>query len=73
MTSFHQVFAQDKQTSWLHRFLYKDNMPDSILQAFTTSVIYANRTKANKAWVYVTPEIAGQPDRPMNRLDRYFP
>ncbi len=50
-TDFHRAFARDKQTPWLHRGLYKDNMPPSILQAFTTSVMYASRTDANKSWV----------------------
>ena len=51
MSGFHETFSRDKQTSWLHRYLYKDNMPHTILQAFTTCVMYANRTKANKPWV----------------------
>lgn len=51
LSNFPDDFARTKQTPWLHRNLYENAMPHTILTAFTTCVMYVNRTKANKAWV----------------------
>jgi hypothetical protein len=76
MTSFHEEFAKSKQTPWLHRYLYKDKMPHTILQAFTTCVMYAGCTRANKTWVFrnlvenTTELLQGQANNPHDKLAR---
>ncbi|KAI5923328.1 hypothetical protein F4810DRAFT_669811 [Camillea tinctor] len=45
---FHVVFAQNNCTAYLHRYLYKDKMPRSILQAFSMCLLYTNQTEANR-------------------------
>ncbi|KAI0450858.1 hypothetical protein F5B21DRAFT_489007 [Xylaria acuta] len=47
----HVKFAHDSCTLYIHRYLYKDNMPRCMLQAFTTCLLYTNRTESNRAVV----------------------
>lgn len=35
----------------MHRHLYKDNMPRVVLQAFTTCVLYTNRSDTNRGMI----------------------
>ncbi|KAJ8129624.1 hypothetical protein O1611_g4005 [Lasiodiplodia mahajangana] len=48
---FHVNFAQTSSTLYIHRYLYKDNMPRSMLQAFSMCLLYTNQTAANRAVV----------------------
>lgn len=48
---FHVHFAHNSCTLYIHRYLYKDNMPRWVLQAFTTCLLYSNQTDANRAIV----------------------
>ena len=41
-------FARDNRTPYLHRFLYKDHMPQFITQAFCMCVLYAHKTDENR-------------------------
>ncbi|GAB1318248.1 Transcription factor domain-containing protein [Madurella fahalii] len=43
--------AMRSAAPFLHRYLYRDNMPQSILSCFAANVLYANRTPANTAMV----------------------
>ncbi|KAK0628506.1 hypothetical protein B0T17DRAFT_614411 [Bombardia bombarda] len=47
-------FAAANATCFLHRHLYKDHAPPYILACFSTSVMYTNRTAANKGMVMRT-------------------
>ncbi|KAI0600888.1 hypothetical protein F4775DRAFT_582465 [Biscogniauxia sp. FL1348] len=44
----HIGFARNNCTAFLHRYLYKDNMPRCILQAFSMCLLYTNQTEANR-------------------------
>ncbi|KAI1176675.1 hypothetical protein F4777DRAFT_587758 [Nemania sp. FL0916] len=48
---FHVTFAQSNSTPYIHRYLYKDNMPCWMLQAFSMCLLYTNQTTANRAVV----------------------
>ncbi|KAI1859041.1 hypothetical protein JX265_010518 [Neoarthrinium moseri] len=48
---FTAEMARTSATPFLHRCLYKDYTPQCMLSCFTTSVLYANRTPANKPMV----------------------
>ncbi|KAK9775011.1 putative Aldo-keto reductase [Seiridium cardinale] len=47
----HICFARESCTPFLHRHLYKDNMPHWILQAFSMSVLYAHKNDSNRGMV----------------------
>ncbi|KAI0442115.1 hypothetical protein F4803DRAFT_384410 [Xylaria telfairii] len=47
----HVKFAQDSCTLYIHRYLYKDNMPSCMLQAFTMCLLYTNQTESNRAMI----------------------
>ncbi|KAI1757103.1 hypothetical protein F4782DRAFT_214444 [Xylaria castorea] len=49
LKKLHVKFAQNSCTLYMHRYLYKDNMPRCVLQAFTTCLLYTNQTAANRA------------------------
>ncbi|KAI0858512.1 hypothetical protein F4860DRAFT_526908 [Xylaria cubensis] len=51
MKKLHVKFAQNSCTLYIHRYLYKDNMPRCILQAFTMCLLYTNQTEANRGVV----------------------
>lgn len=44
-------FATQNCTPFLHRHLYKDSMPQCVLQAFSLCVLYTNRTSENRGMV----------------------
>ncbi|KAI0136664.1 hypothetical protein BJ170DRAFT_24302 [Xylariales sp. AK1849] len=44
-------FARQNCTPFLHRQLYKDNMPRWVLQAFSTCMLYTNRTGGNRGMI----------------------
>jgi hypothetical protein len=46
------TFAKDNHTPWMHRYLYKDQMPSSIQSCFTVSALYTNMTSSNKTSVF---------------------
>ncbi|KAH8597060.1 hypothetical protein B0O99DRAFT_593341 [Bisporella sp. PMI_857] len=46
------TFAKDSHTPWMHRYLYKDQMPSSIRSCFTVSALYTNMTSSNKTSVF---------------------
>ncbi|KAI0103716.1 hypothetical protein GGR51DRAFT_561648 [Nemania sp. FL0031] len=48
---FHVNFAQTSGTLYIHRYLYKDNMPRSMLQAFSMCLLYTNQTASNRGVV----------------------
>ncbi|KAI1425376.1 hypothetical protein F5Y12DRAFT_372727 [Xylaria sp. FL1777] len=48
---FHVAFAHSHGTPYIHRYLYKDNMPRWILQAYTLCFLYANQTATNRGIV----------------------
>ncbi|KAI3323574.1 hypothetical protein HD806DRAFT_522716 [Xylariaceae sp. AK1471] len=48
---FQVAFAHDSCTLYMHRYLYKDNMPSCMLQAFSTCLLYTNQTASNRAVV----------------------
>lgn len=48
---FHFTFAQTSCTPYIHRYLYKDNMPHWMLQAFSMCLLYTNQTASNRAIV----------------------
>jgi hypothetical protein len=50
--SLHRDLAENNRTPFLHPRLYKDHLPTSMLNVFTTSVLYANKTAANEAMVF---------------------
>ncbi|KAI1734774.1 hypothetical protein F4680DRAFT_437373, partial [Xylaria scruposa] len=51
LKNLHVKFAQKSCTLYIHRWLYKDNMPRCILQAFTMCLLYTNQTEANRGVV----------------------
>lgn len=53
---YHVDFATKCNTIWLHPRLYKDGMPDNMLDVFGDCVLYANKTVQNEALVYRTIE-----------------
>lgn len=46
------TFATDNRTPWMHRYLYKDQMPASIRSCFTVSALYSSMTSSNKTSVF---------------------
>ncbi|RDL39692.1 Uncharacterized protein BP5553_04032 [Venustampulla echinocandica] len=46
------TFAKDNSTPWMHRHLYKDQMPSSIRSCFTVSTLCSNMTSSNKTSVF---------------------
>ena len=52
LKSYPTAFAKDNCTPWLHRYLYKDQMPSSIRSCFTASTLYSNMTGSNKTSVF---------------------
>ncbi|KAI0539265.1 hypothetical protein GGR58DRAFT_500330 [Xylaria digitata] len=51
LKKFHVTFAHNGCTLYIHRYLYKDNMPRWMLQAYTMCLTYTNQTAANRAVV----------------------
>lgn len=51
LKKLHVKFAQDSCTLYIHRYLYKDNMPRCMLQAFTMCLLYTNQTESNRAMI----------------------
>ncbi|KAI0203858.1 hypothetical protein F4808DRAFT_457564 [Astrocystis sublimbata] len=51
LKQLHVKFARNSCTLYMHRYLYKDKMPRSILQAFSMCLLYINQTEANRAMV----------------------
>ncbi|KAI1280060.1 hypothetical protein F5Y07DRAFT_357186, partial [Xylaria sp. FL0933] len=51
MKKFHVTFAHDNSTPYIHRYLYKDNMPRWVLQAYTMCLLYTNQSATNRAMV----------------------
>lgn len=71
--------ARKNQTPFLHPRLYKDNLPISMANAFTSCVLYANKTPTNEAVVFrimgrnvsdLLESEAGQPRTPQENLAR---
>ena len=52
LKSYPSTFANDSHTPWMHRYLYKDQMPSSIQSCFTVSALYSNMTSRNKTLVF---------------------
>lgn len=52
MKDFQCTLAHDNRTIFLHPDLYKNSMPTSMINAFSTSVLYSNRTPATQATVF---------------------
>ncbi|KAI1131286.1 hypothetical protein F5Y10DRAFT_72894 [Nemania abortiva] len=48
---FHFNFAQNSGTIYMHPYLYKDNMPRCMLQAFSVCSLYANQKASNRGVV----------------------
>ncbi|RWA08842.1 hypothetical protein EKO27_g6246 [Xylaria grammica] len=48
---FHVTFSHSSCTPYIHRYLYKDNMPRWMVQAYTMCLTYTNQTVANRAVV----------------------
>ncbi|KAI8632254.1 hypothetical protein F5Y19DRAFT_356678 [Xylariaceae sp. FL1651] len=48
---FHVTFAESSCTLYIHRYLYKDNMPRWMLQAFSVCLLYTNQTVSNRGVV----------------------
>jgi hypothetical protein len=46
------IFAKDNYTPWMHRYLYKDQMPYSMRSCFAVSGLYSNMTSSNKTSVF---------------------
>ncbi len=46
------TFARDNHTPWMHRYLYKDQMPSSAQACFTVSALYSSITSSNKTSVF---------------------
>ncbi|KAI0817788.1 hypothetical protein GGR55DRAFT_39789 [Xylaria sp. FL0064] len=51
MKKFHVTFAHDNSVPYIHRYLYKDNMPRWVLQAYTVCLMYTNQIATNRAMV----------------------
>ena len=51
--NFHRSLAQNYQTPFLHRRLYKEALPPIIVDAFISCTLYANKTPANEAVVFL--------------------
>ncbi|KAF2968246.1 hypothetical protein GQX73_g5348 [Xylaria multiplex] len=51
LKKFHITFAHNSCTLYIHRYLYKENMPRWMLQAYTTCLTYTNQTAVNRAVV----------------------
>ena len=52
LKSYPGTFARDNCTPWMHRYLYKDQIPSSIQSCFTVSTLYSNITSSNKTSVF---------------------
>lgn len=52
LKSYPSTFAKDSHTPWMHRYLYKDQMPSSIQSCLTVSALYSSMTSSNKASVF---------------------
>ncbi|KAK9482017.1 hypothetical protein V1527DRAFT_477764 [Lipomyces starkeyi] len=52
LKGYPSTFAKDNHTPWMHRYLYKDQMPSSIRSCFTVSALYSNMTSSNKTSVF---------------------
>jgi hypothetical protein len=52
LKSYPRTFAKDNCTSWMHRYLYNNQMPSSVRSCFTTSTLYSNMTNNNKTSVF---------------------
>ncbi|RYP30140.1 hypothetical protein DL767_006388 [Monosporascus sp. MG133] len=46
--NLHVAFARDNCAPHIHRYLYKDHMPQFIIQAFSVCMLYTNKTDANR-------------------------
>ncbi|RYP76156.1 hypothetical protein DL771_001980 [Monosporascus sp. 5C6A] len=46
--NLHVTFAREYCAPHIHRYLYKDHMPQFILQAFSVCMLYTNKTDANR-------------------------
>ncbi|RYP89614.1 hypothetical protein DL770_004261 [Monosporascus sp. CRB-9-2] len=49
--NLHVAFARDNCAPHIHRYLYKDHMPQFILQAFSVCMLYTNKTDANRGMI----------------------
>lgn len=49
LKQFPTSFAKDNATPWLHRYLYKDQMPPSMQACLTVCTLFANMNSSNKA------------------------
>ncbi|KAI1109176.1 hypothetical protein F5Y14DRAFT_433546 [Nemania sp. NC0429] len=76
---FHVTFAQTSCTPYIHRYLYKDNVPHCMLQAFSMCLLYTNQSASNRAMVLRVLDgnvrelkaTAGSPTlKPLERLAR---
>lgn len=52
LKGYPSTFAKDSHTPWMHRYLYKDQMPSSIQSCLTVSALYSRMTSSNKASVF---------------------
>jgi hypothetical protein len=46
------ALAAENGTPWMHRNLYKDQMPSSMSSCFTACTLYSNITESNKTSVF---------------------
>ncbi|KAH8653802.1 hypothetical protein BX600DRAFT_553451 [Xylariales sp. PMI_506] len=46
------TYANDNQTPWMHRHLYKDHMAPSMRTCFSVSTLYSSMTDSNKTSVF---------------------
>lgn len=51
IATMHQEFARTRALPFIHHRLYGSNLPRTILNAFTASAAYTNRTPQTKSWV----------------------
>lgn len=52
LKSYPSTFVKDSHTPWMHRYLYKDQMPSSIQSCLTVCALYSSMTSSNKASVF---------------------
>ncbi|RDW56818.1 hypothetical protein BP5796_12885 [Coleophoma crateriformis] len=52
LKDYPSTFAKDNCTPWMHRYLYRDQMPSSMRACFTASTLYSNITSSNKTSVF---------------------
>ncbi|ODM24455.1 hypothetical protein SI65_02045 [Aspergillus cristatus] len=52
LKGYPSTFAKDSHTPWVHRYLYKDQMPSSIQSCLTVCALYSSMTSSNKTSVF---------------------